>query len=76
MVTNQLKNQHLLWRAGFGPMAEEFHQLPGTSPSSYVQALFKACAKPPRYIDVASNAVKGLMMGVDEIVKQNKQLSD
>jgi len=22
MVSNQLKNQHLLWRAGFGPAAE------------------------------------------------------
>ncbi len=21
-VSNRLKNQHLLWRAGFGPMAE------------------------------------------------------
>jgi uncharacterized protein (DUF1800 family) len=76
MVTNQFKNQHLLWRAGFGPMAEEFHQLPAASPVSYVEALFKASAKPPRYIDVASNAVKGLLMGVDEIVKQSKQLND
>ncbi len=76
MVTNQLKNQHLLWRAGFGPMAEELHQLPKTSPDLYVEALFKASEKSPRYIDVASNAVKGLLMGVDEVVKQSQQLSD
>lgn len=76
MVTNQLKNQHLLWRAGFGPMAEEFHQLSKASSKSYLEALFKASSKSPTYIDVASNAVKGLMMGIDEIAKQSKQLSD
>lgn len=76
MVTNQLKNQHLLWRAGFGPIAQEFHQLPKASTTAYVEALFKASSKSPAYIDVASNALKGLMMGVDEVVKQNKQLSD
>jgi uncharacterized protein (DUF1800 family) len=76
MVTNQLKNQHLLWRAGFGPMAEEFHQLTNASTKSYVKALFKASEKSPAYIDVASNALKGLVMGMDEIAKQNKQLSD
>ena len=76
MVTTQLKNQHLLWRAGFGPMAEEFHQLPNSSTKSYVEALFKASSKAPNDIDVASNAVKGLFMGMDEVVKQNRQLSD
>ena len=76
MVTNQLKNQHLLWRAGFGPMAEEFHQLPNSSTKSYVEALFKASSKPPAYINVASDAVKGMLMGVDEIMRQKRQLSD
>lgn len=57
-------------------MAEEFHELPKASTSSYVAALFKSSAKSPRYIDVASNAVRGLMMGVDEVVKQSKQLND
>lgn len=76
MVTNQLKNQHLLWRAGFGPMAEEFGQLTSASQKSYVDVLFKASSKSPAYIDVASNALKGLVMGVDEIAKQSKQLSD
>ncbi|MBC7829859.1 MAG: DUF1800 domain-containing protein [Chitinophagaceae bacterium] len=76
MVPNQLKNQHLLWRAGFGPMAEEFGQLTTASQKSYVEALFKASSKSPGYIDVASNALKGLVMGMDEIAKQNKQLSD
>lgn len=75
MITNQLKNQHLLWRAGFGPMAEEFHQLPNSSTKSYVQAIFKASSKSPAYIDVASNAIKGLVMGMDAVAKQNKSLT-
>jgi len=76
-LSNQLKNQHLLWRAGFGPMVEDFEQVEKASPGSYVNALFKASAKTPAYIDVADNFVKGLAMGVDEIGKQQKrQLSE
>ena len=66
IVTPQLKNQHLLWRAGFGPMAEEYHQLASASHKSYVNSLFKASAKGPQMIDVADSAVKGLVMGVQE----------
>lgn len=76
MISNQLKNQHLLWRAGFGPMAEEFGQLTVASQKSYVEALFNASSTSPGYIDVASTALKGLIMGMDEIAKQKKQLSD
>ena len=75
MVSNRIKNQHLSWRAGFGPMAGELQMLAKTSPLLYAEALFKASGRPLQYIDVASNAVKGLLMGVDEIVKQNNQLS-
>lgn len=76
-VSNQLKNQHLLWRAGFGPMAEDFEQIAKGSPRAYVNALFKASEKTPAYIDVADNFIKGLAMGVDEVGKQQKNvLSD
>jgi len=76
MTSNQLKNEHLLWRAGFGPMAEEIHQLSEASQKSYVKAIFDASSKAPEYIDVASNAVKGLIMGMGEIGKQNNPLND
>jgi uncharacterized protein (DUF1800 family) len=66
IVTPQLKNQHLLWRAGFGPMAEDYQQLASASHKSYVNSLFKASAKGPDMIDVADNAIKGLVMGVQE----------
>jgi len=76
-VSNQLRNQHLLWRAGFGPMAEDFTEISSASSASYVKALFKASAKAPEYIDVADSALKGLVMGIDEVGNQQKrQLSD
>jgi Uncharacterized protein conserved in bacteria len=75
-VTTQVKNQHLLWRAGFGPMAEEFHQLSTASNKSYIDSLFKASAKGPEYIDVAHSALKGLAMGVREVGQANKPLDE
>jgi uncharacterized protein (DUF1800 family) len=76
IVTPQLKNQHLLWRAGFGPMAEGYHQLPTASHRSYVSSLFKASAKRPEMIDVADNAVKGLVMGVQEASTKKRDLDE
>src|SRR5689334_1385493 len=77
VVTNQLKNQHLLWRAGFGPMAEDIGQLATASQKSYWHALTKASKDKPEYIDVADNYIKGLMMGIDEIGRmERKELSD
>src|SRR5688572_1452602 len=74
-VSNQLKNQHLLWRAGFGPMTEQFHQLQMPSQKSFVNALFKASSKSPAYINVAQNALDGFSMGIGDIARQNKGLT-
>jgi uncharacterized protein (DUF1800 family) len=76
IVTPQLKNQHLLWRAGFGPMVEEYHQLATASHKSYVNSLFKASDKGPQMIDVADNAVKGLVMGVQEASTKKRDLDE
>lgn len=76
-VSNQQKNLHLLWRAGFGPGPEELHQIDNVSPQSYYNALLKGSGKTPAYIDVADNALKGLVMGLDEIGQmQKRQLSE
>jgi len=72
VITNQQKNQHLLWRAGFGPMAEDISQLPSASQKSLFKALIKSSSKSPEYIDVTDSTLKGLMMGVDEVVKMQK----
>src|SRR5688572_14691358 len=73
MTPNQLKNQHLLWRAGFGPMAEEYRQLATASSSAYVSAIFKSSAKAPAYIDIAGTAVDGLMKGISDLSNQSKK---
>lgn len=75
MPTNRIKNQHLMWRAGFGPAAEQLQQLDSLTPKELYKALQKASAKKPDYIDVADNYLKGLFMGMQEAGKgQRKEL--
>ncbi len=73
VITNQLKNQHLLWRAGFGPMAENISELQHASQKSFFKALLKSSSKSPVYLDVADNVFKGLMMGADDVAKMQKR---
>lgn len=75
-LTNQLKNQHLLWRAGFGPAAEQLHDLSDFTPQQFYKALVSASAKKPDYISVADNEVAGLLMGIDNVTRlEKKELS-
>ncbi|HUR65956.1 MAG TPA: DUF1800 domain-containing protein [Chitinophagaceae bacterium] len=75
-LTNQLKNQHLMWRAGFGPAVEQLGDLSEYSSKQFYKALIKASEKKPDYIDVADDYLKGLLMGVEEIGRQQvKDLS-
>ncbi|PWT74744.1 MAG: DUF1800 domain-containing protein [Bacteroidetes bacterium] len=71
-ASNQLKNQHLMWRAGFGPMAEDINQLPHVSHKSLFKEILKASSKTPDYIDVADDSVKGLMIGIGDVVRNQK----
>jgi Protein of unknown function (DUF1800) len=73
---NQLKNQHLLWRAGFGPAVEQLGDLAHFSPGEFYRALVKASSKKPVYINVADNYLEGLMMGIDQVGRvQQKDLT-
>ena len=56
-ITNQVKNQHLMWRAGFGPAAEQLTDLSKYKPSGYYKALKKASAHEPVYINVADDTL-------------------
>ena len=67
-ATNQIKNQHLLWRAAFGPMAENAHELESISPVDLWQVLLEKSSKNPAYINVATNSVDGLVKGIKEVV--------
>ena len=73
MISNQIKNQHLMWRAGFGPAANQLKQLDSINPLELFKTLQKASSKKPEYIDVADDYLKGLVMGTEEIGSQQKK---
>ena len=54
-IPNRLKNQHLLWRAGFGPMAENIADLDTLSQKTLWATLINTSAETPRKIDIAKN---------------------
>jgi uncharacterized protein (DUF1800 family) len=66
-VSNQMNNQHLLWRAGFGPAVEQWGDVTKTSPKKMYEALEKASKKEPMPFKIATNFVDGLMNGIDGI---------
>ena len=68
-VSNRLKNQHLLWRAAFGPMAENAADLDSISPKKLWETLLKTSSKKPEKIEVAQNLVDGLYKGVQDVAK-------
>ena len=75
-LTIQQKNQHLLWRAGFGPAVEQLGDLTKFSPHQFYKALIKASDKKPEYMNLADNYLQGLMMGIDQVQRaQQKELS-
>lgn len=75
-LSNQLKNQHLLWRAAFGPMAENVNELPEVSQKDLYQLLLKTSSKKPEQLNVASNLFDGLVKGVQDIGNMEKISKD
>lgn len=71
-LSNRLKNQHLLWRAGFGPMAENAAGLDGIATKQLWQLLLKNSANEPKKIEVVANLFDGLVKGVDDLVQLEK----
>ena len=67
MSTNQLKNQHLVWRAAFGPMAENASELQDVSQKELYQILLKTSAKDPIPFNVASNLFDGTLKGIQDV---------
>lgn len=68
-VSNRLKNQHLLWRAAFGPMAENAADLDTISQKQLWNLLIKTSAKKPEAIIVASGPLDGLVKGIQDLQK-------
>lgn len=74
MISNQLKNQHLMWRAGFGPAADQLEQLQKITPSQLYKALQKASDKKPEYLDATDNYLKGLFKGIQDEGMRKKEM--
>jgi len=72
-LSNQLKNQHLLWRAGFGPAVEQLDNLDSASPQTLYKNLQKASSKKPEYLQAADNYLQGLMIGIQDVGRLQKQ---
>ena len=57
VISNRLKNQHLLWRAAFGPMAEQSASLDTISQKDLWKLLLKTSSKPVVKLEVAQGLV-------------------
>lgn len=75
-ISNRLKNQHLLWRAAFGPMAENAAELDTISQKNLWELLVKTSSKVPEKIAVANNLVDGLYKGIIDIAEMQKKEMD
>ena len=62
-VSNRIKNQHLLWRAAFGPMAENAASLDTISQKGLWALLVKTSSKAVKKIEVTKNPADEYMMG-------------
>jgi uncharacterized protein (DUF1800 family) len=81
-TSNRLKNQHLLWRAAFGPMAENAASLDNISQKKLWDLLLKTSEKRPEKINVSQNLVDTYYSGMagqqrKELTKeQRKEIQD
>ncbi len=77
-VTNRLKNQHLLWRAGFGPMAENDRNIDSIAPKELWSFLLKNASQKPEPLNVATNTMQDnlyemSMQGGDDQTKNERR---
>ncbi len=75
-LSNRIKNQHLLWRSAFGPMAENVAELDTLSQKKLWGLLVKTSSSSPVKIDVAQNLVDGFFKGVKDVVEMQKKEID
>jgi uncharacterized protein (DUF1800 family) len=71
-TSQQIKNQHLLWRAGFGVNAETIHSITSVSHNSLYRVLETASLEKPSYFDVVNDAVKGLVTGFQQVASMQQ----
>ncbi|MCO6497203.1 MAG: DUF1800 domain-containing protein [Chitinophagaceae bacterium] len=72
MISNRLKNQHLLWRAAFGPMVESVNQITEASQTDLLKLLVEKSSKAPAYLSTAENTADGLYKGLRDFAEMEK----
>ncbi len=70
-ASNRLKNQHLLWRAAFGPMAENAASLDTLSQKELWQLLVKTSDKKPERINVSQELIDLYFSGNDGMQRKD-----
>jgi uncharacterized protein (DUF1800 family) len=81
-ISNRLKNQHLLWRAGFGPMVENSEILDTINPQKLWEQLLKTSSNTPVKIEVAQNVFENFykenveMKVKEDIPSQGKMIRE
>ncbi len=71
MLSTQLKNQHLLWRAGFGPAAHDIEILPKRRTNKLYTSIQTLSAPAPKGIAVTTNSLKELYTGYKSAGNKN-----
>ena len=74
--SNRIKNQHLLWRSAFGPMAENVASLDTISQKDLWALLVKTSAKPVEKIEVTKKPADEYMMAGADPKEMQKGIKD
>ena len=69
---NQVKNQHLLCRAAFGPMVANTNELHDISQKELYSVLSKTSSKNPVALNVTTNLFDGFIKGVQDVGRLQK----
>ena len=69
-INKQTKNQHLLWRAGFGPGYIQIQEISNLTPSELLKNIIGDAAASPIAIDVTDDELKSFR---DETPQMNKR---
>jgi uncharacterized protein (DUF1800 family) len=71
-LSKQIKLQHLLWRAGFGPDTRNWAAWQQLDESAWWPKLLRDARSEPAFFDVADGAIRGLLMGIGELGKMEQ----
>ncbi len=75
-ISLQTKNQHLLWRAAFGPVIENQQQLSNVQPAAVLNKLLSATNQKVERFTIAQNMYDGLYKGIQDLGRMQQLSQD